>query len=51
MLLNSDDELDLDPEIQEYIDFMDSDEQDNTGFLTKALIDEHREGWERIWNY
>lgn len=51
MLLNNDDELDLDPEIQEYIDFMDSDEQDNTGFLTKALIDEHREGWERIWNY
>lgn len=44
MLINTNNELELDPEIQEYIDFMDSDEQDNTGFLTKASIDEHREG-------
>lgn len=37
-------EEDLDPEIQAYIDFMDDDEQQTTGFLNKKEVDEHREG-------
>ena len=51
MWVDSDDELYVDPEIQEYIDFMESEEQDNTGFITKQSIDANREGWERMWNY
>ena len=31
----------LDPEVEEYIDFMDADEQETTGFLTKKRIQEH----------
>lgn len=31
----------LDPEIEEYINFMDADEQESTGFLTKKRINEH----------
>ena len=31
----------IDPEIEEYIDFMDSEEQEVTGFLTKKRINEH----------
>ena len=33
----------LDPEIEEYIDFMSADEQESTGFLTKKRVDEHFE--------
>ena len=31
----------IDPEIEDYIDFMSADEQDNTGFLTTKRIDEN----------
>ena len=31
----------IDPEVQEYIDFMDAEEVDNTGFLTRKRVDEH----------
>ena len=31
----------LDPEIEEYINFMDADEQESTGLLTKKRINEH----------
>ena len=37
------DEDTLDPEIEEYIDFMSADEQESTGFLTKKRVDEHFE--------
>ena len=37
------DESYIDPEIEEYINFMDADEQESTGFLTKKRIDEHFE--------
>lgn len=33
------DESYIDPEVEEYINFMDSDDQDNTGFLTRKRID------------
>lgn len=33
----------LDPEIEDYIDFMESDEQDNTGFLTRKRVDQNFE--------
>ena len=33
----------IDPEIEEYINFMDADEQESTGFLTKKRINEHFE--------
>ena len=33
----------LDPEIEEYIDFMSADEQESTGFLTKKRVNEHFE--------
>ena len=33
----------IDPEIEDYIDFMSADEQDNTGFLTTKRIDENFE--------
>ena len=52
MLLDEkDDLLSLDPEVQDYIDFRENDEQDNTGFLTRKDVDKNREGWERRWNY
>lgn len=52
MLLDEkDDLLSLDPEVQDYIDFRENDEQDNTGFLTRKDVDKNREGWERMWNY
>lgn len=35
------DENYLDPEIEDYINFMDSDEQESTGFLSKAKVREH----------
>ena len=35
------DENFIDPEVEEYIDFMDADELDNTGFLTKKRVNEH----------
>lgn len=37
------DESYIDPEVEEYIDFMDSEEVENTGFLTKKRINEHFE--------
>ena len=37
------DESYIDPEIEEYINFMDADEQESTGFLTKKRINEHFE--------
>lgn len=33
----------LDPEIEDYIDFMESDEQENTGFLTRKRVDQNFE--------
>ena len=35
------DESFLDPEVEDYINFLEADEQENTGFLTKKRIDEH----------
>lgn len=42
MLLDDlfDDEA-LDPEVEDYINFMDADEQETTGFLTKKRVNEH----------
>lgn len=42
MLLDDllDDET-LDPEVEDYINFMDADEQETTGFLTKKRVSEH----------
>lgn len=37
------DESYIDPEIEEYIDFMDAEELESTGFLTKKRINEHFE--------
>ena len=37
------DENFIDPEIDEYIDFLESDEQEATGFLTKRRVQEHFE--------
>ena len=31
----------IDPEINAYIDFLDSDDQDTTGFLTRARVNEN----------
>lgn len=31
----------LDPEVEDYINFLDSDDQDSTGFLTRKRVDEH----------
>lgn len=31
----------LDPEIEDFVDFMDADEQENTGFLTRKRVQEH----------
>ena len=43
MLLDEkDDLLSLDPEVQDYIDFRENDEQDNTGFLTRKDVDKNR---------
>lgn len=42
--MDTEDELFVDPEIQRYIDFMETEEQDNTGFITKQSIDANREG-------
>ena len=45
MLLDEkDDLLSLDPEVQDYIDFRENDEQDNTGFLARKDVDKNREG-------
>lgn len=33
----------IDPEVEEYINFMDQDEQDNTGFLSRKRVDQHFE--------
>lgn len=44
MLLDDDlifDDNYIDPEIQEYIDFLEEDEQENTGFLTKEKVREN----------
>lgn len=35
------DESYIDPEIEDYIQFMDADEQESTGFLTKKRVDAH----------
>ena len=35
------DESFIDPEVEDYINFLEADEQDNTGFLTKKRINEH----------
>ena len=35
------DESFIDPEVEDYINFLEADEQENTGFLTKKRIDEH----------
>lgn len=34
----------IDPEIEEYINFLNADEQENTGFLTKKRVDDNAEG-------
>lgn len=41
----------LDPEIEEYINFMDADDQESTGFLTHKRIDEHFEELGQALNY
>ncbi len=41
----------LDPEIEEYINFMDADDQESTGFLTHKRIDEHFEELGEALNY
>lgn len=51
MLLEDDDELYIDDEVQEYIDFMESDEQEGTNIVTPKRVEEHREGWERMMNF
>lgn len=50
MGLLSDDIFDdeIDPEIEDYFNFLDEDEQDHTGFLTKKRVDEH---FEEVGNY
>jgi hypothetical protein len=40
----------IDPEIESYISFMDSDEQDNIGFLTKKRVNEHFEECGKMLN-
>lgn len=45
-----DDEV-LDPEVEDYIAFMESDEQESTGFLTKKEVDKNRDKWEYIMNF
>lgn len=35
------DESFIDPEVEDYINFLEADEQEHTGFLTKKRIDEH----------
>ena len=48
MLLDEkDDLLSLDPEVQDYIDFRENSEQDNTGFFTRKDGEQYREGGER----
>ena len=37
------DDEDLDPEVADYISFMESDEQDSTGFLTKKEVEKNRD--------
>lgn len=41
----------IDQEVQDYIDFMEADEQQTTGFLTKKRVDENFEGVGRMWNF
>ena len=36
--------LSLGPDVEDYIDFRENDEQDNTGFLTRKDVDKNREG-------
>ena len=38
----------IEPEIEDYINLMDADDQDRTGFLTKKRVDEH---FEEVGNY
>lgn len=45
------DEEYLDPEIEEYIDFMDKDEQESTGFLTRKRIDKNFQKCGEMLNY
>lgn len=45
------DEEYIDPEIEEYIDFMSSDEQENTGFLTTKRINENFEQLGEMLNF
>lgn len=40
----------IDPEIEDLIDFMSEDEQENTGFLTKAVVDAHFEELGKMLN-
>ena len=53
MGLLSDDIFDdeVDPEIEDYFNFLDEDEQDHTGFLTKKRVDEHFEEVGEYLNY
>lgn len=41
----------LDPEIEDYFNFLDEDEQDQTGFLNKKRVDEHFEEVGEYLNY
>lgn len=41
----------VDPEIENYMNFMDSDEQDHTGFLTRKRVNQHFEECGEMLNY
>jgi hypothetical protein len=40
----------LDPEIKELVDFLQENEHQSTGFITKQRILEHKEGWGKVIN-
>lgn len=41
----------VDPEVEEYINFLNEDEQDSSGFLTKKRVDAHFEEVGRMWEH
>ena len=49
-LINDNDDGILDPEIRDLVDFLQENEHQSTGFVTKQSILEHKEGWGRIIN-
>lgn len=49
-LINDNDDEILDPEIQDLVNFLQENEHQSTGFVTKKSILDNMEGWGRVVN-